>query len=100
MSQRCPSLDGDNHYCESYSGTNSPSYKQKSSLIKMRLLKGLVFQGKTSEDAYEFIGKHFETVSNYARDTYDIRRLASCDISDLKKLLGKDLNERDFELDL
>lgn len=60
MSMRCISLTGTEHYAY---GTipNPPSHKQQNCIDIIWERLRIPFNGNTSREAYEFIGKYYDT---------------------------------------
>jgi hypothetical protein len=66
MSKRCPSLDGTEHYA--YSTRVNPPTRTQRNLIKIiEDNLGVKFNGQSSKQAYEFIGKYYEKAKRRGR---------------------------------
>ena len=60
MSQRCPSLIGTEHFTYGGNKSNPPSPIQKKHIKTVEACLGIMFNGTTSRQAYEFLGQHYE----------------------------------------
>jgi len=60
MAKRCKSLKGSNSYTSDKGNSHPVSARQREKIEAIYQNLGILFQGKNSEQAYEFIATHYD----------------------------------------
>jgi hypothetical protein len=66
MSKRAPDLYGTEHYAYEYN-KNAPTKVQENIIKDIKTYLGIDFEGRTSKEAYEFIGRHHKQMMSAKR---------------------------------